>query len=105
MQDVFVNGSGLTQKVLASYSLKDANASFKSEQDFYDNITKFFGKKIKLNVTYTYFGGADVMNETSEIEVYVADRTIMFVTDHAYRSVIVDTFIKKIRAICQESLT
>lgn len=95
MQDVFVNGSGLTQKVLASYSLKDANASFKSEQDFYDNITKFFGKKIKLNVTYTYFGGADVMNETSEIEVYVADRTIMFVTDHAYRSVIVDTFINK----------
>lgn len=74
MQEVVVAGAG-NQQVLATYSLADADASFATEQDFYSNVVKFFGKKIKLNVTYTYFGGADVMTETSEIEVYVADRT------------------------------
>ena len=93
MQKVLVNGSESTQEVLATYALKDADATLKSEQDFYDNITKFFGKKIRLTVTYTYFGGANVMTETSEIEVYVANRTIMFVSDYEYRSIIVDTFL------------
>ncbi|MGN0744881.1 MAG: Ig-like domain-containing protein [Christensenellales bacterium] len=92
MQEVVVAGAG-NQQVLATYSLADADASFATEQDFYSNVVKFFGKKIKLNVTYTYFGGADVMTETSEIEVYVADRTIMFISDYNYRSIIVDTFL------------
>ncbi len=86
-QKVNVNGSDKTQLVTVEYEFDN--------QEFYDNVASCFGKKYKVAVTYKYNGGKSDNVETGEIEVYVVNRSIMFMSDYKDRSIVVDTFLHK----------
>ena len=94
VRTIVTKGSALEADVTVTYSLADIDpANLKSDADFYANVSKYFGRKYTIGVTYTYFGGADVMTETGTIDIAVGDRTILFVSDYAYRAILVDTFL------------
>ena len=84
---VRVAGTEETQTVRAYYDFDNA--------EFYANVSGYFGKKYKVAVTYRYNAGAREQTETDEIEVYVIDRTIMYMSDYENRSIVVDTFLNK----------
>lgn len=87
LQEVKVSGSDNTQYVAVEYDFDN--------QAFYDNVASHFGKKYKVAVTYKYNAGKNDNVETGEIEVYVVGRSIMFMSDYADRSIVVDTFLHK----------
>lgn len=93
---LFANGSVQKVKVAGSEVLQDVRVEYNFDnEEFYANISKYFGKKYKVAVTYRYNAGAHEQTETGEIEVYVVDRTIMYMSDYENRSIVVDTFLHK----------
>ena len=86
--------NGGTAKIVANYSLSDiyAGSGIKSDAEFYANISRFFGKTYNVRVNYTY-PGMEQPVDGGVISVYVVDRTVFYMGEHEYRSIIIDPFI------------
>ncbi|MDE5602099.1 MAG: hypothetical protein K2J16_06345 [Clostridia bacterium] len=108
--DLFVSGSTPVVKYTAGgeeYTTTDIVVSYDLNQigaNFYDRVSSFFGRIYTLTITYSYSGGNDVITETDEIEVYVIDRTIYYVSDFEYRSLIIDSFLHNDSSYLPEQL-
>ncbi len=93
---VNVEHSAGTTDVVASYNLADVDrALLTTTEDFYRNIARYFGRSYTLNLTFTYNGGKDLMSETLQTSVYVVDRTIDYISDYQYRSIVFDPFAQQ----------
>ncbi|MDE6060969.1 MAG: hypothetical protein K2G31_05835, partial [Clostridia bacterium] len=108
--DLFVSGSTPTVTYTADgveYTTNDIVVSYNLNQigeNFYDKVSSFFGRTYALTITYSYSGGNSLITETDEIEVYVIDRTIYYMSDFEYRSLIIDAFLHNDSSYLPEQL-